>query len=100
MITTIIEKSTSPRRNERPSPPSSDLNPSPFLSDHPSSLILCDQTQRIRGRERDKSTNQRTIIPHVISSSFDPIPSINTTHPSVSSTLKRTTRSRRKHFAD
>ncbi len=55
--------------------------PLPF-SDHPSSLIPCDQTQRIRGRERDKQTHQRTIIPHVISFSFRPIPSINTKHPS------------------
>jgi len=79
ITTIIIEKNTSPRRNERPPPssPSSDLNTSPF-SDHPSSFIPCDQTQRIRGRERNKPTHQRTIIPHVISS-FDPIPSINTT---------------------
>jgi len=58
--------------------------PLPF-SDHPSSLILCDQTRRIRGRERDKPNHQITIIPHVISSSFDPISSINTTLSSIPS---------------
>jgi len=75
---TIIEKNTSPRRNERPpSSPSPDLNPPlSLIILHPSSSVI-----RLNGseEERDKPTHQTTIIPHVISSSFHPITSINTT---------------------
>ncbi len=61
-----------------------------FLFSSRSNLVDQEMMIRLNGseEERDKPTLQRTIIPHVISSSFHPIPSINTKHPSIPSHLE------------